>query len=187
MHLKWLDFRRPYKYFKESATVTSMAMGGICAVKRVKASGVVVCLNPEPLNLRLQRILQRAREGQVARGLSEAPRAPADRGGPARLPRLDHAGRGPGERPHRQHRAAAPRVHPEAVHTTGGEQRGRSGGSQRDWLRQRFRCCGTVDKVARWPKFDPFLSLDCARVEGAWGRNPRKGRDQILQHSAAEP
>ena len=28
-------------------------------------------------------------------------------------------------------------------------------------------------------KFDPFLSLDCARVEGV-GRNPRKGRDQIL-------
>ena len=44
-------------------------------------------------------------------------------------------------------------------------------------------------------KFDPFLSLDCARVEGllggtgwrAWGRNPRKGRDQILLHSVAEP
>ena len=31
-------------------------------------------------------------------------------------------------------------------------------------------------------KFDPFLSLDCA----PW-RNPRKGRDQILQHSVAEP
>ena len=28
-------------------------------------------------------------------------------------------------------------------------------------------------------KIDPFLSLDCARVEGV-GRNPRKGRDQIL-------
>ena len=26
-------------------------------------------------------------------------------------------------------------------------------------------------------KFDPFLSLDCARVEGM-GRNPRKGKDQ---------
>ena len=35
-------------------------------------------------------------------------------------------------------------------------------------------------------KFDPFLSLDCARVEGV-GRNPRKGRDQILQRSIAEP
>ena len=35
-------------------------------------------------------------------------------------------------------------------------------------------------------KFDPFLSLDCARVEGG-GRNPRKGRDQILQRSVAEP
>ena len=28
-------------------------------------------------------------------------------------------------------------------------------------------------------KFDHFLSLDCARVEGV-GRNPGKGRDQIL-------
>ena len=35
-------------------------------------------------------------------------------------------------------------------------------------------------------KFDPFLSLDCVRVEGG-GRNPRKGRDQILQRSVAEP
>ena len=35
-------------------------------------------------------------------------------------------------------------------------------------------------------KFDPFLSLDCARVEGV-GRNPRRGRDQILQRSVAEP
>ena len=35
-------------------------------------------------------------------------------------------------------------------------------------------------------KFDPFLSLDCARVEGV-GRNPRNGRDQILQRSRAEP
>ena len=35
-------------------------------------------------------------------------------------------------------------------------------------------------------KFVPFLSLDCARVEGG-GHNPRKGRDQILQRSVAEP
>ena len=35
-------------------------------------------------------------------------------------------------------------------------------------------------------KFDPFLSLDCARVEGGVG-DPRKGRDQILQCSVAEP
>ena len=34
-------------------------------------------------------------------------------------------------------------------------------------------------------KFDPFLSLDCATVEDV-GRNPRKGRDQILQRSVAE-
>ena len=38
-------------------------------------------------------------------------------------------------------------------------------------------------------RFDPFLSLDCARVEGvaAWGRNPRKGKDHILQCSVANP
>ena len=35
-------------------------------------------------------------------------------------------------------------------------------------------------------KFDPFLSLDCARVEGV-GRNPRKRRGQILQRGVAEP
>ena len=34
-------------------------------------------------------------------------------------------------------------------------------------------------------KFDPFLSLDCNRSEGM-GRNPREGRDQILQRSVAE-
>ena len=34
-------------------------------------------------------------------------------------------------------------------------------------------------------KFDPFLSLGCARVEGG-GRNPMKGKDQILQHSIPE-
>ena len=43
-------------------------------------------------------------------------------------------------------------------------------------------------------KFDLFLSLDCARVEGVgapgwrvWGRNSRMGRDQILLRSVAEP
>ena len=35
-------------------------------------------------------------------------------------------------------------------------------------------------------KFDPYLSLDCSRVEDG-GRNPRKRRDQILQHCVAEP
>ena len=35
-------------------------------------------------------------------------------------------------------------------------------------------------------QFDPFLSLDCASVEGG-GCNQRKGRDQILQRSVAEP
>ena len=33
-------------------------------------------------------------------------------------------------------------------------------------------------------KFDPFISLNCARVEGG---GTRKGRDQILKHSVAEP
>ena len=32
-------------------------------------------------------------------------------------------------------------------------------------------------------KFDPFLSLDCARVEG----RGKERRDPILQHSIAEP
>ena len=35
-------------------------------------------------------------------------------------------------------------------------------------------------------KIDPFLSLDCVRMEGGV-RNQRKGRDQILQRSIAEP
>ena len=45
------------------------------------------------------------------------------------------------------------------------------------------RDCGQGCQMA---KFDPFPTLDCARVEGV-GRNPRKGRDQILQRSVAEP
>ena len=37
-------------------------------------------------------------------------------------------------------------------------------------------------------KFDPFLSLEAiAPGWRAWGRNPRKGRDQISQRSVAEP
>ena len=44
---------------------------------------------------------------------------------------------------------------------------------------QRSQCC-------QMAKFDPFLSLDWVRVEGV-GRNSRKGRDQILQRSVAEP
>ena len=47
--------------------------------------------------------------------------------------------------------------------------------------RRHLQCCQMV-------KFDLFLSLDCARVEWrVWGRNSRKGRDQILQRSIAEP
>ena len=42
-----------------------------------------------------------------------------------------------------------------------------------------------VHQYCQMAKFDPFPSLDCARVEGR-GRNPRKGRDQILQRSVAE-
>ena len=45
---------------------------------------------------------------------------------------------------------------------------------------------GKVGKVCQMAKFDPVLSLDYARVEGV-GRNPRNGRDQILQRSVAEP
>ena len=36
-------------------------------------------------------------------------------------------------------------------------------------------------------KFDPFLSLDCTRVEGVGAQSYRKGRDKILQRSVAEP
>ena len=36
-------------------------------------------------------------------------------------------------------------------------------------------------------KFDPFLSLDCARVDGVGAQSKEKGRDQILQRSVAEP
>ena len=41
-------------------------------------------------------------------------------------------------------------------------------------------------KVARWQNLIP--SFPCI-VPGwrAWGRNPRKGKDQILQRSGAEP
>ena len=50
-----------------------------------------------------------------------------------------------------------------------------------------WRCLSTcASHGCQMAKFDPFLSLDCARVEGV-GRNPRKGRDQILQRSIAEP
>ena len=35
-------------------------------------------------------------------------------------------------------------------------------------------------------KLDPFLSLDCANVEGV-GVQSKEGRDQILQRSVAEP
>ena len=44
---------------------------------------------------------------------------------------------------------------------------------------------GAYHQCCQMAKFDPFLSLDCARVEGM-GRNPRKGGDQILQRSVAE-
>ena len=40
-----------------------------------------------------------------------------------------------------------------------------------------------VSKVARWQNLIPSFPWI---VEG-WGRNPRKGRDQILQRSVAEP
>ena len=39
-------------------------------------------------------------------------------------------------------------------------------------------------KVARWQNLIPSFPLDCARVDSG-GRNPRKGRDQILQRSGA--
>ena len=42
--------------------------------------------------------------------------------------------------------------------------------------------CGHGCQMA---KFDSFFSLDCVRSEGG-ERNPRKGRDQILQRSVAQ-
>ena len=45
---------------------------------------------------------------------------------------------------------------------------------------------GTDLQGCQMAKFDPFLSLDCIGLEGV-GRNRRKGRDQILQRSVAEP
>ena len=47
-------------------------------------------------------------------------------------------------------------------------------------------CLSSRDHGCQIAKFDPFLSLDCARVEGV-GHNPRKGRNPILQCSIAEP
>ena len=41
-------------------------------------------------------------------------------------------------------------------------------------------------KVARWQNLIPSFPW-IAPGWRAWGRNPRKGRDQILQHSVAEP
>ena len=52
--------------------------------------------------------------------------------------------------------------------------------------RVRVRLTHKLKQRCQMAKFDPFLSLDCARVEGV-GRNRRKGRDQILQRSVAEP
>ena len=43
-----------------------------------------------------------------------------------------------------------------------------------------------VSQGCQMAKFDPFLSW-IAPGWRAWGRNPRKGRDQILQRSVAEP
>ena len=43
-----------------------------------------------------------------------------------------------------------------------------------------------ADKVARWQNLIPSFPW-IAPGWTAWGRNPRKGRDQILQLSVAEP
>ena len=149
---------------------TSTARGGIDVDG---ASGVVVCLNHRELVarliLRLQRILQRAREGQVPRRLSEAPRAAADRGGPARLPRLDHAGRGPRGQRRRCQRVLGGLRGQEAVDGGGGgQQRGRSSqrghSGQRDWLRQWFRCCSTHRFSGRRPRISARLACSSPRT-----------------------
>ena len=41
-----------------------------------------------------------------------------------------------------------------------------------------------LNQGCQMAKFDPFLSLDCARVEGV-GRNPRKGKEGIKFCSVA--
>ena len=43
---------------------------------------------------------------------------------------------------------------------------------------------GRKNQGCHMAKFDPFISLYCARMEGG-GRNPRKGRHNILQRSVA--
>ena len=43
-----------------------------------------------------------------------------------------------------------------------------------------------LDSVARWRNLIPSFPW-IAPGWRAWGRNPRKGRDQILQRSIAEP
>ena len=44
-----------------------------------------------------------------------------------------------------------------------------------------IRCPFYTAKGCQMAKFDLFLSLDCAGMEGViWGCNPRKGRDKIL-------
>ena len=45
---------------------------------------------------------------------------------------------------------------------------------------------GPVVKVARWQNLIPSFPW-IAPGWRAWGRNPREGRDQILQRSVAEP
>ena len=60
------------------------------------------------------------------------------------------------------------------------------GGIRGSLPRPTCRSCLDVWTSCQMAKFDPFLSLDCAGVEGG-GSNPRKGRDQILQRSVAEP
>ena len=73
------------------------------------------------------------------------------------------------------------------------ERRGGSSSSKGPYLHDDHRLFRYLDPLSPCPhqccqmaKFDPFLSLDCAGMEGV-GRNPRKGRDQILQRSVAEP
>ena len=80
-----------------------------------------------------------------------------------------------------------------AFNTAAPPERGRGGGNYTsDSERLNARRLGTFSiqlamvpaKVARWQNLIP--SFPCARVEGV-GRNPRKGKDQILQRSVEEP
>ena len=68
----------------------------------------------------------------------------------------------------------------------GGVRRMGNGGEQENWLMRRRK--RRQRKVARWQNLIPsFLWIAPGWRAWAWGHNPRKGSDQLLQRSVAEP